>query len=252
VKAIIVAAGMGRRLSPVTDEAPKCLTEIGGRTILAHQLRAMREHGVDDVVIVRGYRAEDIEVPGARYYLNADYRNNNILWSLFCAEPEIGDAPFVFAYCDIVFPPSVVARLLAADADYACIVDRGWERAYDGRTLHPVSEAELTQVRDGRIVEVGKRVRAEGTVGEFIGLMKFSARGAAVLAATWRDLRGRYAGRESEPFQRAKAFRNAYLTDMLEELVARGETLTPVYIDGEWREIDTLQDLERARAWIDF
>jgi len=252
MKAIILAAGMGRRLAPVTDEAPKCLTEIGGRTILAHQLRAFGENGVNDVVVVRGYRAEDIQVPGARYYLNDDYRNNNILWSLFYAAPEIGDEPFLFTYCDIVFPPEVVRRLLDAPGDFALIVDRGWERAYQGRTLHPISEAELTQVQDGRIVEVGKRVRAEGTVGEFIGLMKVSARGAATLAETWRDVRARYQGREDQPFHRAAQFRKAYLTDMLQELIGRGETLVPVYIDGEWREIDTLQDLESARAWIWF
>jgi len=252
MKAIILAAGMGRRLAPVTDDAPKCLTEIGGRTILEHQLQAFRANGVDDIVVVRGYRAEDIQVPGARYYLNDDYQNNNILWSLFYAAPEIGSEPFLFTYCDIVFHPDVVKKTIASPGDFALVVDREWQRAYEGRTLHPLPEAELTQVRDGAIVEVGKRVSAEGTLGEFIGLMKVSARGAAVLAETWRDVRARYQGREDQPFHRAAQFRKAYLTDMLQELVARGERLVPVEIDGEWREIDTLQDLERARTWIWF
>lgn len=252
MKAIIVAAGMGRRLSPVTDDAPKCLTEIGGRTILEHQLRAFDAQGVQDVVIVRGYRAEDITAPGARYYLNADYRNNNILLSLFCAQEEIGDEAFLFSYCDIVFPPSVVQALVAADGDFVLVVDREWDRTYEGRSEHPVEQAELTQMEGDRVVEVGKRVSAVGTHGEFIGLMKVSARGARILADTWQDVSQRYAGRQDDPFHRAARFRNAYLTDMLQELIIRGHELRSLDIFNEWREIDTLQDLERAREWIDF
>lgn len=66
----------------------------------------------------------------------------------------------------------------------------------------------------------------------------------------WSELRERYHGREHEPFQRAKAFRTAYLTDMLQHLIDAGRPVTPVEIRGEWREIDTVQDLERARALL--
>ena len=81
MKAIIVAAGMGRRLSPYTDDRPKTLVEVNGRSILARQVDAYRAAGVDDIYIVRGYMKEKIVVEGARYFDNDDYRNNNILTS---------------------------------------------------------------------------------------------------------------------------------------------------------------------------
>src|SRR3954469_23177547 len=102
MRAIIVAAGMGRRLAPYTDDRPKCLVEVNGRSILERQLDAYRAAGVDDFVVVRGYLAERIALPGLRYVENADYRRNNILASLFCARAEMAGG-FYFSYADIVF-----------------------------------------------------------------------------------------------------------------------------------------------------
>ena len=119
---------------------------------------------------------------------NPDWAHNNILASLLCAADHLPGG-FFFSYCDIVYTPEVVARLAAraraADpAPVSLIIDRRWADAYQGRTLHPVSEAELTRVDgQGRVVRVGKgAVAREKAVGEFIGLAHFSAAGAAALA----------------------------------------------------------------------
>jgi NDP-sugar pyrophosphorylase family protein len=71
------------------------------------------------------------------------------------------------------------------------------------------------------------------------------------VARTLDALARRYDGREQEPFQRAAAYRNAYLTDLWQELVDRGIRLDPVFIAGSWREIDTGQDLDRARQLVE-
>src|SRR5262249_4751601 len=84
-RAIIVAAGMGRRLAPYTDDRPKCLVEVNGRTILERQIDAYRAAGVDDICVVRGYLAERIAFPDLRYFENPDFARNNILASLFYA-----------------------------------------------------------------------------------------------------------------------------------------------------------------------
>src|SRR5262249_48201621 len=78
MRAIIVAAGMGRRLTPYTDDRPKCLVEVNGRSILDRQVEAYRMAGVDELVIVRGYQKERIQVEGARYFDNDQFRENNI------------------------------------------------------------------------------------------------------------------------------------------------------------------------------
>jgi choline kinase len=260
-KAIIVAAGRGRRLGPETDEIPKCMVEVAGRPILHWQLRALAAAGVDDVLLVRGYLGDRIAGPPGvplRFVENAEWERNNILASLLYAAAEM-DGGFFFSYADIVFAPAVAERLAAAvrapgAADITLVVDRRWEDAYVGRTEHPLPEAELARVEamaKGRaVVRVGKQaVPREEADGEFIGLAHFSAAGGAALRAEWR--RALVEGGLEAAYGRAPTLRQAYLSDGLNALADAGHRLAPVFIDGEWREIDTRQDLasaERAAA----
>jgi L-glutamine-phosphate cytidylyltransferase len=264
MKAIIVAAGRGRRLGTETDAIPKCMVAVAGRAILHHQLDALAAAGVDDFVVVRGYRGDLIAPPPGgpplRFVDNPDWAENNILTSLFFAEHEMQDG-FLFSYSDIVFAPEHARALVAATtqdtaaitpAPVTLVIDRRWREAYDGRRLHPVSEAELARVDgDGTgamVTRVGKRlVGAEEAAGEFIGLARFSSEGAAALTAIWKEARA--AGRRT-PFGAAATLDQAYLSDALNALVARGTPLRPLFIDGRWREIDTEEDLARAERAI--
>jgi L-glutamine-phosphate cytidylyltransferase len=253
-RAIIVAAGRGSRLGGKTDEIPKCMVEVAGRPILHHQLDALSQAGVNDFVIVRGYRGHLISA-GAhrlRFVDNPEWQTNNILASLLYAEGEM-DPGFVFSYSDIVYAGDVARRLVhaarASDAAAALVIDRRWQDAYVGRTLHPVSEAELAQVEGtgpgARVVRVGKQAVDPGlAIGEFIGLAWFSAEGGRALRALWKEKVA--APGLDAPFGRARALRVAYLTDALNALAEAGHRLAPVFIDGLWREIDTGQDLAAA------
>jgi choline kinase len=252
MKAIIVAAGRGRRLGPETDAIPKCMVQVAGRAILHRQLDALAAAGVDDVVVVRGYRGDLITAspdgPRIRFVENPAWAQNNILTSLFFAESEMPGG-FLFSYSDIVFAPEH-ARALAetTGGPVTLVVDRRWREAYEGRLLHPVSEAELARV-DGSgaaatVTRVGKRlVTAEAAAGEFIGLARFSPEGAAALREIWHEALAH--GREA-PFGAAVTLNQAYLSDGLNALTARGVALRPLFIDGRWREIDTEEDLARA------
>jgi L-glutamine-phosphate cytidylyltransferase len=257
-RAIIVAAGRGSRLGDATQEIPKCMVKVAGKSILHHQLRSLQGAGVTDVVVVRGYRGDLIEgdsVP-LRFVDNPDWPNNNILASLMYAAGEM-DGGFFFSYSDIVFAPDVTRKLAAAaaasDASAALIVDRRWADAYVGRTLHPIPEAELARVDTGNggeaVTRVGKlAVTPEQAAGEFIGLAWFSDTGGRALREVWQQAVAT-TGLEA-PFGRAKLLRNAYLTDALNAMAQAGHRLQPVYIDGEWREIDTGQDLAAAEPIV--
>jgi L-glutamine-phosphate cytidylyltransferase len=251
-RAIIVAAGRGSRLGPETAEIPKCMVQVGGRPILHWQLAALQDAGVDDVVIVRGYLGDRID-PGAhrvRFVENRDWPNNNILTSLMMASDEMQDG-FFFSYSDIVFGPATTRALAAApSAPATLVVDRGWAEAYEGRTLHPVSEAELADVQGHSVTRVGKQVvPGHEAAGEFIGLARFEAAGVSALKATWA--RAMNEGGLEAPFGRATALRKAYLTDALNAMASAGVALAPVFIDGAWREIDTEQDLANAESVVE-
>jgi choline kinase len=254
-KVIIVAAGRGRRLGRQTENIPKCMVRVAGQPILHWQLRAFAAAGLFDIVVVRGYLGDRID--GGRASLsfvdNHDWAHNNILASLLCAAEHMPDG-FFFSYSDIVYTPEVVARLAARarasnPAPVSLIIDRRWADTYQGRTLHPVSEAELTLLDGARVVRVGKGAAApEKAVGEFIGLAYFSAAGAAALRAVWD--RALAAGGLDAPLGMSASLRQAYLTDALNPLADQGVRLEPVFIDGQWREIDTPQDLAAAQAIV--
>ncbi|MES1172024.1 MAG: phosphocholine cytidylyltransferase family protein [Bacteroidota bacterium] len=254
MKAIIVAAGRGRRLGPETAEIPKCMVEVGGRPILHRQLAALSAAGATDFVIVRGYLGDRISAPGypVRFVENPEWQTNNILASLLYAAAEMTGG-FLFSYSDIVFAPAHAHLTARSQADVGLVIDRRWQETYVGRAQHPISEAELASVREnpnGAIVDrVGKTVvPANEAVGEFIGLAKFSAAGAAALLSVWSRAR---AGGLDQPYGRAAQLRNAYLSDALNALADAGTAMTPLFIDGRWREIDTEEDLSRAHAVVD-
>src|SRR5262249_53377327 len=136
------------------------------------------------------------------------------------------------------------------EGDFALVIDRRWRDTYHGRSDHPVEEAEVARVEGGRVTRVGKKTvpEAEAT-GEFIGLLSVSARGAALMRERYAERRRQLDG---QPYGRAQQFQVAYLTDLLNDLIDSGEVMRPAFIDGGWREIDTVQDLERARQIVDW
>ncbi len=243
MKAIIVAAGPSSRLLPITNEKPKCLLEIGGQTILERALKALRENGIENIVMVKGYHSNQINYPNITYYQNPDFRNNNILRSLFYAENEMND-DFIFSYSDILYSKEIVEKLVHSKADIALIVDVNWVQHYEGRDQHPISEAELVKVESGRVVKIGKEVVSpEEAHGEFIGLAKFTKSGAEAMRAVYH----RVEESPTTPFQHAASLEKAYMTDMIQELVNGSSLVKSVDIEGGWMEIDTPQDLERIR-----
>ena len=260
MKAILIAAGRGKRLGQHTDELPKCLVPVGERSILGWVMRAFAAAGVDELVIIRGYRGDVLEAgaraaapPGMmlRFVDNPAWETNNILLSLAYARAEL-DGPVLLSYSDIIFTPAVARAVVAAPGPIDLVIDAAFEQIYVGRTDHPLEEGEVADLDDaGRVKRVGKQALPPADAyGEFIGLLKLDAEGAAIIGAAIDDVLARYAGRDHEPYQRAARMRSAYLTDLLQELIDRGVPMRPVTIRGQWREIDTGQDLERATLLV--
>ena len=248
MKAIIVAAGPGIRLLPFTENKPKCMLEVGGKTILQRNLEVLKENGITDIVIVKGHKSDAINYPNIKYYYNPNYLENNILTSLFYAEKEMRDG-FIFSYSDILYSASVLRKLLQSKEDMSLVIDVDWAQRYKGRTLHPIDEAELVVVEDGKVVKISKFMNPAIAYGEFIGLAKFTRKGVEMLIRNYKRIRAnKWCGfKAHHRFQDAVSIDKAYLTDMLQELINRGYPIHSVDINGGWLEIDTSQDLQIAR-----
>lgn len=250
MKAIIIAAGPGIRLRPHTEAIPKCLIEVAGKPIVQRQIEIFRKFGLNDIALVRGWRKEKVNLPGIAYFDNDDFENNNILHSLFYSR-DFMDGSFISSYSDIVYEDGIVRSLLDHQAQIGIIIDTTWKKTYEGRMKHPVGEAELVLCdKKGRVKRIGKDVvSVDEATGEFIGLAKFFDKGVKILKDEFERLEKFYNGKDEEPFQHAKKFKKAYLTDMIQELVDRGHDVFGIQIRGGWTEIDTDEDLARANKY---
>ncbi len=243
-KALIIAAGLGSRLKKHTKNLPKCMLDFGGKTLLQRQLDSYKKCGIKDISIIRGYKKEKINYKGIKYFENTDYENNNVLNSIFYAEKVI-NGNIIISYSDILFDPSVVQRALDSVHDISVVVDIDWRGYYVGRKDHPISEAENVIFNSNNEVEkIGKiNTGKEEVHGEFIGMIKLSNRGADLFKQHFNRLKKIY---WNKPFQRAKIFQKAYLTDLIQELVDIGIKVHCVIIESGWKEIDTVEDYKKA------
>ena len=243
-KALIIAAGLGSRLKKHTENLPKCMLDFGGKTLLQRQLESYKQNGIKDISLVRGYKKEKINYKDIKYFENKDYKNNNILNSIFYAE-KVVNGNIIISYSDILFDKSVVERTLKSDHDISVVVDIDWRGYYVGRKDHPISEAENVIFNSNNEVEkIGKiNTGNEEVHGEFIGMIKLSNRGTEIFKEHFHRLKKIY---WNKPFQRAKIFQKAYLTDFIQELVDIGIKVHCVIIESGWKEIDTVEDYKKA------
>jgi len=248
-KAIIIAAGMGTRLKNLTQDIPKCMLNCGGKTLLSRQLDSYKAVGITNISLVRGYKSEKINYKGINYFENTDYENNQILNSLFYAEEAI-NGNVVISYSDILFESSVVQRLLESQYDISIVVDIDWQGYYQGRDDHPIDEAEKVVFdANNQVVQIGKIITEKNDVyGEFIGMLKLSAKGAEIFKKHFHRAKKLYWGKK---FQRAKSFQKAYITDFIQEMVELGVQIHCVIIERGWKEIDTVEDYKKALLEFD-
>ncbi len=248
MKVIVIGAGRGRRLNAMTDHQPKCYVKVAGRSILDWTLEALEGAGLREIVYVGGYLIDRIRADFTTFTFchNADWPNNNILASLFCAEEHMSGG-FVCTYADTLYRADVVRKALEHPGDIVLCVDTDWRARYAGRTEHPESDGEKVIAEGDRILRVHRTIPPERATGEYIGVAKCTARGAALLREHYRRVRDAYAGR---PWREAAVFEKAYKILLYQEMLERGVEMFGVTTHGEYIEVDTEQDYAYAnRTW---
>ena len=170
---VILAAGMAKRLRPLTDNMPKCLLKVGNRTLLERTVDAMAATGIKEFVVVTGYRAEMIRdfltthCPDYVFHFlhNKDYEHNNNIYSLWMAGQIVRDKDFLLMDSDILCDPKAVAAV-AEQPEPALALNR-----------HELGEEEMKIVvnADNHIVEISKTCRVEDAIGESVGIEKMTA-----------------------------------------------------------------------------
>ena len=250
MRLIILAAGRGTRLSPHTDGRPKCMVELAGRPLIEWHLRAARAADITDIAVVTGYCGEQIAFPGISVVKNPEFATTNMVYSLWCARHLFED-DFVLGYGDILYNPPVLKALSLSVDPITVVIDRQWRSYWTQRSDDVLADAESLRLDlQGRITDIGQKVEhIEEIQGQYIGLMRFQGLGVRALEdLLQQQFEAHLAGGQGPHPKRN--FAQLYMTDVLQELIGRGQPLHSLPIDGEWLEIDNSADLRLAGAIV--
>jgi len=236
---VVLAAGQGTRLRPLTDDRPKCLVDLAGRPLLARLLDSLSACGLGRPVIVGGYRAALLDGFGT-VVLNPAFETTNMVSSLMCARPHMtGGEDLVVCYGDIVIEPRVLAALLASDAPAAVAVNTDWLSVWQARMADPLADAETLRIApDGRLLELGKKPeRYDQIEAQYMGLFKIRADHVGPMLAAYDAL-------PPDGVFDGKPLSGMYMTSFLQHLIDSGWAVQAVPVHGGWLEVDTVDDLE--------
>ena len=170
MRSIILTAGRGDRLRPITGNRPKCLATVGSCTILERQLRTLRASVVLRIDVITGYRTDDVHCMSGP----PRYASTNSLYSLWLARDPLREG-FVVLNCDVVFHRQLLTDVLTARYEDALLV------AFWCRNERYSDEEVKLRVRNGRVTEISKSLRNDDADGESLGSAKFGATGAGLL-----------------------------------------------------------------------
>jgi choline kinase len=239
---LILAAGRGTRLEPLTRDLPKCMVPLHGRPLVAWQVDAARAAGVERIVLATGYMAEALAPLGLEGGHNPAFATTNMVESLHCAR-ELCRGEVIVSYGDIVYRPQVLEAVLAHPGERVVAVDSLWLPYWQARVDDPLDDCEsLRMEEDGRLTSVGQKVASVDEVqGQYIGLTRWSPDAWADLLALYAAAR---AGERANPWPRE--VQSWYFTDLLQTLIDEGRPVFGQRIDGDWLEIDTPSDLALA------
>lgn len=237
---VILAAGMASRLRPLTDHKPKCLLEIGGRTLLERTVEAMRMAGIVEFVVVTGYLGEQVRGfleqyearnPGLEFHFlhNADYAHNNNIYSLWMAGQVVRGREFLLMDSDILCDPAAV--LAVASHSGSCLA----------LNRHEVGEEEIKVVVDhaGRIVQINKTCNPADAIGESVGIEKMTEDYSAALYD------------ELDQMIERENLIDVFYERAFERLIPQGQTFQVLDISAYYScELDTPEDFRLARdSW---
>ena len=247
MRAIILAAGQGTRLAPLTNDRPKCLVEIGGTSLLDYQVATLESQGIHDLTILTGHHSELIAAKGYPTVFNPDYSSSNMVYTLFCASEEMtSDSDLIIAYGDIVYEPRVLRSLIECHAPVCVAVDVEWKRFWDIRMDDPLDDAETLKLdQRGLILELGKKPSDYDEIqGQYLGLIKVRADHVPRLVEVYQamDTEGLYDG---------KTRRQMYMTSFIQHLIDIGWPVQSVPIENGWLEVDTYEELQTYNRMLE-
>jgi len=239
MKVIILAAGQGTRLRPLTNNKPKCMVELLGKPLIQHQIETLRRNSIDDIHIATGYLQEKIDFEGTTKHFNPKYASTNMVYTLFCAEDAMHGDDLLITYGDIVFNDDVLKKIMQCNSDISVVVDKDWKKYWSARMENPLDDAETLKIdENGNIKELGRKPSSYDDIeGQYIGLIK-------IKESMLNSFKEFYKNLDKKAIYDGKNYENMFMTSFLQMIADNLSPLNPVCINNGWIEVDAPSDLE--------
>lgn len=256
MKVIILAAGQGTRLRPLTDNKPKCMVEINSKSIIQRQLETMKLCGIEenDIYILCGYRddilREYLKDTKINFIKNSEFESTNMVYSLICAKSLLEEeSNIIVSYGDIVYTPEVLKKLINSDSDLSVIVDNGWYTYWNERCENPLDDAETLIMDESKnLTEIGQKTSDINKVqSQYIGLMRYKNQGVKDVLNICEKAKDLSADGKSL-WRTDRNYNKMYMTDMLQGLIDEGSKVKAIEINRGWFEVDCIGDLRIAEV----
>lgn len=229
MKALILAAGLGTRLAPITNDIPKSMVPVNGCPILMKQINNLHENGIEDITVISGYKGEIIEsairekFPEIQVIRNTDFSTTNNMYSAYLAKEKLEGEAFLMMNADVFYDSSVIKALMDDPNDNAIVTDIG----------RYLEESMKVSEKDGRLVSISKAITQEEALGASIDVYKFSSEGGKAFFEKCAEY--------IEDKKELNMWSEVALNEILEDIVFKACPLV-----GRWVEIDNHDDLAEA------
>lgn len=230
MKAVLLAAGLGTRLRPITNDIPKCMVPINGIPIIEKQIINLIENNIKDIYVVVGYKSEVLKeminkkYPTVNVIENEVYEITNNMFSLYLTLPLIYGDDFLLMNSDVFFDANIIEGLLASESlnMVACEYDR-----------YIVESMKITINNYGRISHISKKITSEESYATSIDVYKIGAEAGKILFDKIID------------FIENQENKNSWTEVALDQVLSKID-FYPYEIKGRWLEIDNYDDLAAA------
>jgi len=233
MRAVILAAGRGSRMKGHTENKPKCLVALAGKSLLQRQVESLRSAGIESIAVVTGYRSQSLSSFGLHEFHNHRWTSTNMVSSLRCARDWLCEDECIVSYSDIFYEPSAIISLSRSPYPLTILYDINWRKAWSGRFANPLDDAESFMFDgDSFVFEIGRKVADFRFVqGQYMGLLKFDPH-------AWSSAESFLSGLSSP------AVDKMYMTELLQGLISSATCrVKALPYSGQWGEIDSPQDL---------
>ena len=236
---IILAAGQGSRLRPLTNKKPKCMVEIKGKTILSRQIEVLKtQKEIDKIFLVGGYMQEKLPKDNIKIIVNEQYKYTNMLWSLFCASKKLQNN-IIVSYGDIIYSKEILNKIINDKSDISITIDMNWRKYWEKRFYNPLSDAETLKVDNhNNLLEIGKKPLSYNDIeGQYMGLIKLNSKGCKIFNELFLSLKFKEKTIKNKPFE------ECFLTDFLQFILEKGYQIKCIPVYSDWVEVDSVNDL---------